>query len=119
MLRQLIKARATVGATESPLEASALMLLEESGLPTPILQYVVEEEGRFVARVDLAYPEGRVALEIDGFQFHDTRQGFDAERARGNELQALGWKVLRITSQHLAQHPVDVVDWVRRALTNS
>ena len=116
VLRRLIEARATRGVTESPLEARALTLLRESGLPIPMLQYIVEEQGRFVARLDLAYPEKRVALEVDGFRFHDTRDSFDAERARGNELQAIGWKVLRITSEHLERGPDEVAEWVRRAL---
>ncbi len=119
VLHRLIEDRATRGVTESPLEARALELLRESELPIPRLQYVVEHEGRFVGRVDMAYPEKRVALEIDGFQFHDTRHGFDAERARGNDLQALGWKVLRITAQHLEQHPEQVAEWVRRALADA
>lgn len=119
VLRRLVEVRATRGVTESPLEARALTLLREAGLPIPMLQYVVEEQGRFVARLDLAYPEKRVALEIDGFRFHDTRESFDAERARGNELQAIGWKVLRITSQHLEQSPEEVAEWVRRALDDA
>jgi hypothetical protein len=119
VLRRLIEDRATRGVTESPLEARALTLLRKSGLPIPMLQYVVEEHGRFVARLDLAYPEKRVALEIDGFRFHDTRESFDAERARGNELQAIGWKVLRITSQHLERSPEEVAEWVRRALNDA
>jgi very-short-patch-repair endonuclease len=81
-----------------------------------MLQYVVEDNGRFVARLDMVYPDHRVALEIDGFRYHDTRRGFDDERARGNQLQAMGWNVLRITSKHLEQHAQEVVTWVRRAL---
>ncbi len=105
--------------TESPLETQALKLLKSAGVPIPMLQYVVKQHGRFVARLDLAYPEKRVALEIDGFRFHDTRESFDAERARGNELQAIGWKVLRITSQHLERSPDEVAQWVRRALDDA
>ena len=115
MLRRLVEERATRGLTESPLEARALTLLRQAGLPIPMLQYAVEHAGRFVARLDFAYPEHRVAIEVDGFRYHDTRESFDAERARGNELQAIGWRVLRITSQHLDQFPEDVADWVRRA----
>jgi putative AbiEi antitoxin of type IV toxin-antitoxin system/uncharacterized protein DUF559/transcriptional regulator with AbiEi antitoxin domain of type IV toxin-antitoxin system len=119
LMGRLLEARATLGVTESPLEAQALTLLRSAGLPIPMLQYIVEEDGRFVARLDLAYPEKRVALEIDGFRFHDTRESFDTERARGNELQAIGWKVLRLTSQHLERSPEEVAEWIRRALDDA
>ena len=82
----------------------------------PMLQYIVEHRGRIVGRLDLAYPERRVGIELDGFRFHDTRDSFDAERARGNELQAMGWNILRVTSKHLEENPEGVVEWVRRAL---
>jgi REase_MTES_1575/AbiEi antitoxin C-terminal domain len=119
VLQRLVAARATVGVTESPLETDVLKLLQKAGLPIPMLQYVVEDQSRFVARLDFAYPDACVAIEADGFRHHDGRQAFDSDRARRNELQALGWNVLRITSQHLAVDPAGVVHWVRRALANA
>lgn len=117
LLRRLVAARATVGVTDSPLETQVLRLLREEGLPIPMLQCVVRDGDRFVARVDFAYPDERIAIEADGFRYHDDRRTFDDERARGNELEALGWRVLRVTSQHLDQDPASVAAWVRRALS--
>ena len=116
ILRRLVEARATIGTTDSPLETHVLRLLREEGLPIPMLQYEVRDGARFVARVDFAYPDERVAIEADGFRYHDDRRGFDDERARGNDLEALGWRVLRVTSQHLELHRASVAEWVRRAL---
>ncbi|MGH2796002.1 MAG: type IV toxin-antitoxin system AbiEi family antitoxin domain-containing protein [Actinomycetota bacterium] len=62
-------------------------------------------------------PEHRVAIEADSFRYYDTRRSFDAERARGNELLALGWQVLRVTAKHLAEDPDSVAAWVRKALS--
>ena len=94
-----------------------LKLLRDADLPRPMLQYEVYDGDRFVARPDFAYPEHRVAIEADSFRYHDTRQSFDAERARGNELLALGWQVLRVTAKHLAEDPDGVATWVRKALS--
>lgn len=116
LLRRFIQARATIGVTESPLETDVLKVLARAGLAMPMLQYVVRDGDRFVGRVDLAYPEHRVAIEVDGFRYHDDRRSFDAERARGNDLQALGWLVLRVTAKHLKEDPDAVGAWVRRAL---
>ena len=51
---------------ESPQESRLRVLLRTSGL-APVPQYVIRDaEGRFVARVDLAFPHQRVAIEYDG-----------------------------------------------------
>lgn len=115
-LLAMIAARKRQGVTESELEASALRAIRKAGLPPPVLQYVVRDRGRFVARVDLAYPEQRVAIEIDGFRHHDHRRTFDRERARGNHVVSLGWQLLRITAQHLLENPDAVTGWIRGAL---
>ena len=116
VLERLVDARTTMGVTESALETQVLRLLRDAGLPVPRLQYVVQDGDRFIARLDFAYPDDHVAIEADGFRYHDQRREFDDERARGNEIEALGWRVLRVTSRHLAQDPDGVVTWVRRAL---
>ena len=113
----MVEERATRGVTDSELETDALTLLRRAGLPMPMLQYRIEAPGgRVIARLDLAYPDERVGLELDGFRFHDTRESFDAERAKGNELQALGWNVLHVTSVHLQREPDRVLAWVGAAL---
>ena len=102
--------------TESPLESTVLRLLRDAGLPIPMLQYVVRDGERFIARLDFAYPATLVGIEADGFRYHHGRREFDADRARSNELQALGWHVLRVTSKHLEEDAEAVVAWLRKAL---
>jgi hypothetical protein len=52
---------------ESPPESLVRVLLTLGGLPRPVPQYVIlDQGGRFVARVDLAWPEVRLAGEYDG-----------------------------------------------------
>lgn len=116
MLRRLIDERVAIGFTESPLEARLLTSLLDAGLPLPMLQYDIRDGDRFIARVDFAYPQQMVVIEADGFLHHDQRDNFDGERARGNEIEALGWRILRITSKHIEETPDKVIDWVRRAL---
>lgn len=116
LIRRLLEARATVGVTESPLETLVLKLLRSRRLQIPMLQYEVSDGERFVGRLDFAYPNAKVGIEADGFRYHDSRSAFDAERFRGNELQALGWRIVRITAKHIDEHPEEVAEWVRRAL---
>jgi hypothetical protein len=116
-MREVVDGRIGVGATESPLETRTMHLIRKAGLPLPALQHVVvAATGRWRVWTS-RFPDARVALEVDGFRYHDGRLQFDAERARANEIVALGWKILRVTSRHLEEHPAGVVEWIRRALS--
>ena len=83
---------------DSDLETRVLRLLVAAGFPAPVQQYRVRSGGR-TFRIDLAYPQKRVAIELDGWEFHHTRTAFDDDRARANLLVASGWTVVRFTSR--------------------
>jgi hypothetical protein len=53
------------------LEVAFLRLLRRFRLPPSVAQHVViDPTGGFVARVDFAYPDVRLALEADSFIWH-------------------------------------------------
>ena len=54
------------GLAESPQETRVRLLMARGGLPAPVAQFVVRDARGFVARVDFAWPERRVAVEYDG-----------------------------------------------------
>ena len=56
--------------SESEMETLMLEVLRRHGLPTPIPQYEIRDRGRFIARVDAAYPEIRLAIEYQSYQEH-------------------------------------------------
>jgi very-short-patch-repair endonuclease len=100
----------------SPMESLLRWLLHQARLPTPVLQHEVRDgDGRFLGRVDLAWPERKVIVEFDG-DIHRERSVFVADRRRQNALIAAGWVVLRFTSADLLGRPDDVVAAIRRAL---
>jgi very-short-patch-repair endonuclease len=99
---------------DSNLEVRALRALRDGGLPAPVQQHRVTVGGRN-CRIDLAYPEAMVAIEIDGWEWHGNRSAFDADRARANELEAAGWHVFRFTS---ATTDAEIARVIRTALTN-
>jgi hypothetical protein len=39
--------------------------LRQNGLPAPVPQFEIFDQGRFVARVDFAYPDERIVIEYD------------------------------------------------------
>jgi len=58
------------------------------------------------AYADVAFPEQRIVIEVDGRRHHDVDSDrFEGDRERQNQLIALGWRVLRFTWKRLTQHP--------------
>ena len=92
-----------------PLSAWSRMvadLLVESGLARPAMEYRVRNAaGVFVAQVDLAYPDCRVAIELDSRRWHLNRVSFDADPERRNRLTIAGWTVLNFTWSHYVGDP--------------
>jgi very-short-patch-repair endonuclease len=78
----------------SAAEMALVRALLEAGLAAPVRQYWIAAAH---ARVDLAYPDDRIAIELDSFRWHAGKRPFDADRARGNRIVAAGWQLLRAT----------------------
>ena len=56
-------------------------------------------------RVDLLWPEGRVVVEVDGYQYHSDRWRFSADRNRDYELIISGYLVLRLPHDEVVADP--------------
>jgi hypothetical protein len=102
------------GLAESPQETRLRLLIGRSTLPPPVAQFTVRYEGRFVARVDFAWPEKKVALEYDGLWHADADQ-FARDRQRLNRLRAAGWQVVFVTAADL-HDPVRLLARIAEAL---
>jgi len=88
------------GLAGSPQETRLRLLILRAGLPAPIAQYTVRQEGRWLARVDFAWPDQRVVVEYEGL-WHGERQHVGADRRRLNRLTAPGWTVVFVTAADL------------------
>ena len=88
------------GLAESPPETRVRLLLRGGGMPAPVAQYEIRHRGDFVARVDFAWPEHKVALEYDG-AWHGEKGQFARDRRRLNRLQEAGWRVVFVTAADL------------------
>jgi hypothetical protein len=113
---QILDERWPAGTEESALEGRILRLLRQHHVPEPVVQHEVWHAGRLVARIDLAYPALRLAIEVDGFEHHSNPDAFQRDRTRQNDLIALGWTVLRFTWEDVVRRPQEVVDAVRREI---
>lgn len=93
----------------SVLESLCRVLMVERGIPAPESQYVVRRAGRWIGRVDFAWPERRLIVETDGFAFHSNRADYRKDRRRLNALQLAGWVVLRFSWEDVVHDPDYVV----------
>lgn len=94
------------GVHESFFERLVFELLVDAGLPRPVVQHEVRDgHGRFVARLDLAYPPQRIAIELLGKQYHLTDAAFERDPRRRNRLELLGWAVLEFTWRAYVDQP--------------
>lgn len=102
------------GLAGSPQETRVRLLMARGGLPAPVAQYVVRDGRGFVARVDFAWPEFRLAVEYDG-AWHAEPGQFARDRQRLNRLQATGWRVVFVTAADL-HRPEELVRRIAAAL---
>lgn len=101
--------------TDSDFELLVLALLREHGLPEPVLHHRLYEGRRFVAEIDLAYPDLRIAIELDG-SHHLDAEVRERDLPRQNDLILLGWTVLRFSWKRLVERPESIVAEVRAAI---
>jgi hypothetical protein len=101
--------------TDTDMELLVLGLIREAGLPEPVLHHEVYDGDRFVAEVDLAYPELMIAIECDG-SVHLVEEVRDRDLHRQNDLVLSGWVVLRFSYERVRRRPDLVVAEVRDAI---
>ncbi|WP_387744559.1 DUF559 domain-containing protein [Kocuria nitroreducens] len=106
--------------SESVGETLTRLMLAESVLPAPELQWViVGRTGTY--RADFAWPEHRLVLEFDG----EGKYGDDPaavirnERRREVEIQERGWTVIRVGWHDVVRTPAATVDRIEAALRRS
>jgi len=115
----------TKQSDKADLFAHAWKLLAPSGVQE---MYVLRREHQFASpsrrwRLDFIVTTWggdytTVAVEIDGgqWQAHGGRHNTDADREKTNNAAAMGWRVLRFSTQQLERDPQSCVDLVLLAL---
>jgi very-short-patch-repair endonuclease len=114
VLRRVVRRRLDAdGERVSALESAMDRLVVTACLPRPVRQHPVAGTPY---RLDYAWPGPRVAVEVDGYGPHSSREAFQDDRSRQNVLVLAGWTVLRFTWADVRARPAAVAATVRRAL---
>jgi very-short-patch-repair endonuclease len=88
--------------------------LASAELPSLQRQYEVRDRaGRFVGRLDAAFPSIKLGIEAHSRAFHEGHRREAADESRDLRLAAEGWEVLYVRWHHL-QTPERLVDVVVR-----
>jgi hypothetical protein len=102
-----------VPVTLSTLEARFLELLRAHGLPLPDTNRPAG--GR---RVDCRWPEHRLTVELDSYQFHNSRHSWEQDRLREREARARGDDFRRYTYRDVLEHPTLMLRELRSFFSN-
>ncbi len=118
MLRHILDAgELSLPIPGSPFERRFIQFLDRRSLPPAERQFVIEDQnGNFVARVDFAYPDLKVAIECDSKKHHFGRGDWERDLERHSRLTALGWFVIHISWDMLANRPDELEALIRGAL---
>ncbi len=102
------------GYTRSELERRFARLCRSAGIPPPAMSTWIGDQ-----EVDAVWEDEKVAVQLDGYEFHRTRAAFERDRIRDADLQLAGYRVLRITHRRLTDEPYEVVSAVRSLLARA
>lgn len=99
---------------ESPMESEARLAMLDGGLPPPVLQYEIVDRNWQTWRVDFAWPDQRVAVEYDGFDWHSGPEDLRRDRQKRAALRDVDWTVLSIVADDVRRRSWEMVqriDW--------
>jgi very-short-patch-repair endonuclease len=91
-----------------------LKLIRDARLPAP---QVNQRLGRYVP--DFMWPEQRLIVELDSYQFHAGPDSFHNDREKDLVYRDAAFDVLRPTRDHVIHEPARVLVRLVRALERS
>jgi hypothetical protein len=104
---------------DGQLEPRMARLLRSAKLPPAVYHNVVRDDsGRFLAEVDFAYPELKLAIEVDGWEVHGTPRAMGHDFVRQNGLVPYRWHVLRFTWGQVVRQPESVAACIGASLSS-
>jgi hypothetical protein len=99
------------GRTPTVLESRMARLARTINAPAPVAEYKV---GRYY--LDFAWPEIKVAVEVDGWDGHAAYDDWLRNMEKRNWCGTQGWLILAFAWEHLQRRPEWVASEIQRAL---
>jgi very-short-patch-repair endonuclease len=104
--------------TMSAYELKLARALVDAGLPAPVRQHLIRLlDGSFI-HIDLAYPDVRLAIEIDHSHWHSGMAATARDKARDVQLARISWTTLRFTEDDIDHRLAGTVGSIRDVSTH-
>ena len=97
--------------TRSDFELRFHEAVRDAGLPQPRANYNVAG-----LEIDAYWPEHRLAVELDLYETHGTRESFETDPVRREELLLQGVVVVNVTGPRFEREPEVVLARLRQLL---
>jgi hypothetical protein len=98
------------GGAASPKETWLRLLLIDAGFPRPVTQIPISDGWRPVRILDMGWEDLKVAAEYDGDQHRTNRKQYVKDLRCQQELQRLGWIVVRVVAEDRKADVINRVD---------
>ena len=117
-LRRILELRGDEAPAGSTLEVKYVRLARRGRLPRETRQWRVLDGNGFVARIDFAYPDLLLGIEVGGKGAHVGPAAEQRDSLRHNRLTALGWRMLYFSWDDVVNRSDYVLRCVRTELNN-
>jgi hypothetical protein len=101
---------------ESPQETRTRLVLNHAGLWPDTQVTVYGEHGKYIRRLDMAWPRWKVGVEYDGHQHWENPAQRTLDIETWALLEALGWRLIRVGDELLRHHKPTIVSRTEAAL---
>lgn len=110
-------ARLVRDGVDSPMETRIRLLVVLARLPEPRVNLIVRaEDGSWRLRFDLCYEEYKLIVEYDGRQHANSREQWERDIYRREELDRMGYRMVIVTANGIYQEPLRKLERVPDAL---
>jgi hypothetical protein len=110
-VRQLLEDLRPPDEGHSPLEIRFPAFIREHQLPEPIQNpHVLGHE------VDALWPDAKLVVELDSWEYHGHRAAFERDRARDPKLLIAGYRTIRVTHRRLDREAAQLAAEIRQLL---
>jgi very-short-patch-repair endonuclease len=111
-IRPLLQAEQRhVEDTASPLEDRFAVFVTTHRLPPPQTNVLVGKD-----EVDALWPDARLIVELDSWEFHAHRAAFEKDRDRDTDHLLAGYRTIRVTHRRLSEEPDRLAGQIRALL---
>jgi hypothetical protein len=102
---------------DSPMESRLRMLIVLAGLPEPVVNFdIVDDGGHVRYRIDLSFPAEKLGIEFDGRHHIERQEQWEGDLLRREDLEDDDWKFVVVLSSQVYGDPANVLARVEAAM---